>query len=214
VVKERKMNLRRFTSTFGLPVAVAALVLGGSAVVALAEGTGPTKSAGAAAAANGSITGVVSSLGRPVNGADVLGANLVASFNQFAQEQGHAGIDWNNARQLVPGVWVVGSGSTVCLHVGTATEGSASCESVDFLAAGRPFYVTGQGAGVDPFTIGIVPDGVAQVSFHLTDGTSQTVPVVNNAFKLAAKAPADRVGDAGPAGSVTEALPATSLKDG
>jgi len=55
---------------------------------------------------------------------------------------------------------------------------------------------------------------MTEVSFHLTDGTAQTVPVANNAFKLVSKAPADRIGEAGPAGSVTEALPATSLTNG
>lgn len=207
--KENLMRFSKLTYRLCLLAATATALVAVSGVAALA-GRGHARSL-PRPHARASAAALVSALNRPVAGNDVLDPSFAASLNAFAQRSGHPAIDWNDARQLVAGVWVATSGDDLCLHVGSDSNGVVGCGASDELMHGQGPFVSGQRARSQPYTIGLVPDGVDNVSLHLTDGTTATVPVVNNIYKLAAPAPADGLNYQSPIGPVSEELPAASL---
>ena len=202
------MNPTRITRISAV-IGLSGLLVAAGSVAALADRGHTRRLPRPAARASAAV--VVSSLNRPVNASDVLDAGFTAKLNAFAERAGHPAVDWNNARQVVAGVWVAAAGNDLCIHVGTDHDGAAGCGSADELVDGAGPFITGQDAQSDPYTIGLVPDGVDGVALHLTDGTSTMAPVVNNVYKAAADAPADRLSYQAPAGPVSERLPAARL---
>lgn len=149
---------------------------------------------------------------RPLRAGDALPVPVTTDLNGFASRSGHGAVDWSEARQVAQGVWVVEAGADICVRVVVQERAAASCGSTDRLNAGSGPLITGQFAGSKPFTTGLVPDGVTEVVAHLEDGSTTTVPVVNNTFKVVAAAPADSLSYRGPSGTYAGALPGAGLR--
>lgn len=147
----------------------------------------------------------ISSLDRPLRAGDALPVDVALRLNAFAQSAGNNAIDWGQARQISQGVWLVAADTDICLHI-TVPDDVTSCGTMTGLTEGAGPVITGQRAGSDPFTLGVVADGISSVTVHLADGSVRSAPVVNNSFKLAAKSPADSLSVDGPGGRFSEAL--------
>jgi hypothetical protein len=137
---------------------------------------------------------------------------LVDGLNASAERGGHSSIDWSQARQVAHDVWLVAAGEDVCLHVGTADHGAAGCgTAAPGLASGQSDYITGQYAGSDPFTTGVVPDGVTSVDVMFAGGSTTEVPVINNTYTASAATAVNRVSYVLNGTTVSQDLPAITL---
>jgi hypothetical protein len=114
----------------------------------------------------------------------------------------NAGVSAADARAVSTGEstlkeWATATGDELCAVVGGSTllaEGAPStCNSAAHLRDNHELLVLGAGASnaaeagtaTEPEVIaGLAPNGVTSVTIELANGTSQTVPVVDNGFHL------------------------------
>ena len=114
----------------------------------------------------------------------------------------NAGVSAADARSVSTGdptfkEWATATGDELCAVVGgatlVATGAPSTCNSAARLRGSHELLVFGAGASAAGGTstspgpeviAGLAPNGVTSVTIELANGTSQTVPVVDNGFHL------------------------------
>jgi hypothetical protein len=214
------MRPRQMKTTLSVLAVVGAAALVAGAVAAIASGT-KTASAhrtGVFAAthhmpapignrphAHVTAASQISALNRPVKPIDALPASVEGMLERGGGQSAASGIDWSDARRVGPGMWLAGAGTNVCLFIDTGSAGMGlSCGPADGIADGN-LLITGAWGGAS-HTDGVVPNGVSSVTMHFTDGSTQVVPVTDNAYRVTGSVPADQVTFTGENGQVAEPL--------
>jgi hypothetical protein len=157
-----------------------AVVLGsGSALLAFSAGN-------SAAASPSTPTTGYSVFGQPPSPADAIPTG-------FAADQA-AGTEVRSQPTSVLGllVWAVAREDQLCVAEADLGGGSEACAPAASIAAGSNsllYSATAEGTastdvGAVDLIVGLAPDGASGLTFQFSDGTSATVPIVDNGFQL------------------------------
>lgn len=126
----------------------------------------------------------------------VISKRLLATFGVLRQRRARAatvpsqlavpGVETGAAKQVQASngisLWVVPGANKICVEDATY---AGVCGTVSSADSGSLIMLTGDANGAHT-VIGLVPDGNSSVALHHPDGSTSTVPVVNNVYSVSA----------------------------
>jgi hypothetical protein len=125
-------------------------------------------------------------LERPRTGDDAMPSEWREDLTAGPEGDEHFGANPSLARRTGPSTWIVPADGYVCVANSTPGEGALGfgCATPDDVEKGllAPSDVDANGNGV---LTGVLPDGVSEVTLTDKDGTTSTVSVERNTYRVA-----------------------------